>query len=66
MATSWGSRLVEFGFRHYVCSEKMIFETEAENKNTASFSLQTYAPLAKLTPPFRSGKPSFSLQTEAP
>ena len=63
MATGRGSRYRYFGFRHYVCSETVIFETETENKNTASFSLQTYAPSPKLTPPFRSGKPSFSLQT---
>ena len=66
MATVRGSISADLGLSHYVCSEKLIFEIEAENENTASFSLQTYAPLPKLTPPVRSGKPSFSLQTEAP
>ena len=66
MATGRGSSLGDFGFRHYVCSETVIFETETENKNTASFSLQTYAPSQKLTPPFREKKASFSLQTGAP
>ena len=51
---------------HDLCSEKQSFLKRGNPKKKPSFSLQTYAPLKKLTPPFRKKKASFSLQTGAP